>query len=214
MQNAIILGSFKPNTWHKIICVVNDLEKAGVTILSPRCKNLIRYPLKDNPDFYYLEKDLEDTGLKATDIKDLTTRDITKKMDFRKLQECVCAHMSKQNVLTYVISREGKLGKSTSNELAYALLMNNSVAIDNKTTMLSIEVGPLVSMFLGRYIGHIPVIGNDTVAQSLPLFKKLNISITDDAKLELLKEIKHSLLRKDFVAYVRPVNEFTLLATS
>lgn len=214
MQNAIILGSFKPNTWHKIICVVNDLEKAGVTILSPRCKNLIRYPLKDNPDFYYLEKDLEDTGLKATDIKDLTTRDITKKMDFRKLQECVCMQMSKQNIFTYAITKEGKLGKSTSNELAYALLMNNSVAIDNKTTMLSIEVGPLVTMFLGRYIGHLPIIGNNTVVQSLSLFKKANINIPDDVRSKLLEEIKHSLLRKDFVAYERPTNEFALLATS
>jgi hypothetical protein len=208
---AVILGSFKPDKWKNIKESAETLSSMEVHVFSPRDVNLISIALPDNPDFYYLQGDLDEAGLTPKDLEGKTTPEILNKLDCRKLQTRVCRSMIKmgESGLTYVVLHNNELGKTTAYELSVAILFGNRVASNQNIGKISIEVNQEIRDFVEQTKSQIPTIKQENLKNSLDNFAKLNPdSLSPDNRHYLIRIALQSLLKKYYVPYDRPKDEF------
>jgi hypothetical protein len=138
-DEVVILGSYKPDNWRRIVRVMDMCKSRGMTVLSPKGRNLVQFPLADNPDFYYLEVDLELAGLTKNDLIGKRTLDITSVLDFRQLQSKIC-DMFQTRPLVHAVINNGKIGKSVACELAMARINDCPIIFSEQPKFISTEV--------------------------------------------------------------------------
>lgn len=187
------------------------MSENGICVISPRDTNLVSIPLPNNPDFYYLQKDLDEAGLTIEDFKDLTISERITKLDCQRLQLRVCKSIiqSGQDDFIYTILHENELGKSASYELSLAILFGKKVAINQEIKKISIEVNPDIRDFIESIKDKIPTKGYDDFNKLLKSFSKVDICLIPDKKRRsLIKSSLQVLLRNNYTPYNRPENEF------
>jgi len=186
-NEVVILGSYKPKNWEKMLGAINYYESFGIKVLSPRGKKLISFPLADNQDFYYLEADLELAGLKESDLIGKSTLDIIGVLDLRKLQGRICGLMQTKP-LVHAVIEEGKVGKSVACELAVAVAHDCQIVLSDDVSRISSEVPENIRGFL----------------KSTLVDKRYNFENVTGI-IETAEEI---LLRPKFGIYERPKKEW------
>lgn len=208
---AIVIGSFKPKKWEGVRTSVLTLSEMGIDVFSPRDTNLISIALPDNPDFYYLQGDLDEAGLTPNDLEGKTTLEILDKLDCRKLQTRVCKHMIEmgKDGLTYAVLHNNELGKTAAYELSIAILFGNKVALNQEIKRISVEVKSEIRDFIEQIKFQVPVIEQEKLKDSINSFSKLEIGyLSQINRRGLIKNALQSLLRNEYKPYQRPVNEF------
>lgn len=205
---GVILGSYKPERWDRVESAIVALEANNVKVVVPKDKRLTTISLPDNPGFYFLQADLEEAKLTEDELRKLPTSLATEKLNFRKLELNNYKVMKRlgENCYTYVILNNRKLGKSTAYELSLAILFENQIALNEEFELISVEVGALTRDFLKNNICNIPVIQNDDI--SISKFKAIKNVMPKEERNALIKEALQTLLRKHFVPYDRPKDEF------
>jgi hypothetical protein len=211
IRRAVVLGSFKPGKWENIKESTLTLSGLGIIVVSPRDTNLVSIPLPDNPDFYFLQGDLDEVGLTPKDLEDKTTLEVSSKLDCRKLQTRVCKSMIETGEagLTYVVLHNNELGKTTAYELSIAILFGNKVALNQKIEKISVEVKSEIRDFIEQSKSQISIIKQEKLKDLIPNFSKVEIGyLSQDSRRNLIKISLRSLLRNEYKPYKRPVNEF------
>lgn len=213
-RSAIVLGSYKPQKWEQMKNVSIIMSKNGINVISPRDTNLVSIPLPDNPDFYYLQRDLDEAGLTLDDFRDLTISQRITKLDCQKLQIRVCKSIiqSGQDDLVYTVLHKNEIGKSASYELSLAILFGKKVAMNQEIKKISVEVKPDIKNFIESIKSKIPIGECNDFDNLVDLFSKIDTrSIPDKTRRYLIKSSLQVLLRNNYTPYNRPDNEFTEL---
>jgi len=186
-NEVVILGSYKPKNWGLMVKTIDYYESLGITVLSPRGRELVSFPLTDNQDFYYLKADLKLAGLTENDLVGKKTLDIIDVLDLRRLQGRICEIMRK-SPLVHVVVEEGKIGKSVACELIVAKFNGCRIIVDNRVCKISREVPDKI---------------RDFIIQELT--NKQGNSIDIKKLAEIAEGI---LLRPKFHTYERPKDEW------
>ena len=211
IQKAVLLGSFKPCSWNKMKELILLIKNNNIEVISPRDTNLVSIPLPNNPDFYYLQIDLDEVGLTKDDLQGPTTQEILSKLDCRRLQRRVCKAIIQmgKNGYTYASLNENKLGKSTAYELTLAILYGNKVGISEKLFGISLELEPTNMHFLKEIAAQLPIINRQNLKNSLSSFKSIETyGISPEERRKLIKTALTVLLRKEYIPYKRPEKEY------